>query len=203
MWRNAARPGPARPGSARLGVDLMTVFLYSIHQVCRIDKPGADHHGYRDSPVATVRAVPLRHWCADGDPPDRARMTTRSTPSSTRTLPPSPLSTLRVAKTYAPEQNGAKRFAKRYGSQLVCVRHRLDATGTMRHTTVELLIESTPVASRTRSLVALRIPATDKPTRRLLIACGAQWRSRQNYWLLPRLVAKNLRLLRRVVPIQA
>ena len=85
------------------------------------------------------------------------------------------LSSLRVAKTYSPERDGAKRFARRYGEQLVCVRHRLDATGTMRHTTVKLLVESTPVVSRSRAVVALRIPPTDKATRVVLLAAGAQW----------------------------
>jgi hypothetical protein len=114
---------------------------------------------------------------------------------------PSSLSALRVAKTYRPEQNGAKRFARRYGEQLVCVRHRLDESGTVRHTTVELLIESTPIASRARSLVALRIAPNDKATRTRLLGCGALWRPAEKYWLLPRMVAKNLRLLRNVVPI--
>lgn len=114
----------------------------------------------------------------------------------------SALSSLRVAKTYAPDQNGAKRFARRFGEQLVCVRHRLSESGTMRHTTVELLVESTPVACRPRTLVAIRIPHSDKATRAVLIACGAQWHPKQGYWLLHRMVAKNLRLLRNVVPIQ-
>ena len=106
------------------------------------------------------------------------------------------LSKLRVAKTYSPDQNGAKRFALRYGDNLVCVRHRLNETGTIRHTTVELLIESTPVVSRARSLVAIRIPSADKATRTVLMSCGAQWQMAQKYWLIPRIVAKNLRLLR-------
>ncbi|CAD5373042.1 conserved hypothetical protein [Rubrivivax sp. A210] len=110
------------------------------------------------------------------------------------------LAALAVAKTYAPDQNGAKRFEKRYGDKLVCVRHRLSDDGTVRHTTVELLIESTPVASRARSLVAVKIGASDKATRTLLMACGAQWVPKQKYWLVPRMVAKNLRLLKNVVP---
>jgi hypothetical protein len=111
------------------------------------------------------------------------------------------LSQLRVSKTYSPDQNSAKRFARRYGDSLVSVRHRLSDDGTIRHTTVELLVESTPIASRARSLVAVRIAANDKSTRTLLMACGAQWQSKQRYWLLPRLVAKNLRLLGRIVPV--
>ena len=62
--------------------------------------------------------------------------------------------------------------------------------------TVELLIESTPVVSRARSLVAIRIPSADKATRTALMSCGAQWQMAQKYWLIPRIVAKNLRLLR-------
>ena len=109
------------------------------------------------------------------------------------------LAALRVAKTYAPDQNGARRFARRYPDQLVCVRHRLSDDGSLRHTTVELLIESTPVASRARTLVAVKIGASDKNTRTLLMACGAQWVPKEKYWLLPRMVAKNLRLLKNVV----
>ena len=110
------------------------------------------------------------------------------------------LATLRVAKTYAPDQNGAKRFALRYGDSLVCVRHRLSDDGSIRHATVELLIESTPVVSRARTLVAVKIAATDKNTRTLLMACGAQWVSKEKYGLVHRMVAKNLRLLQHVVP---
>lgn len=109
----------------------------------------------------------------------------------------------RVAKTYAPDQDGAKRFARRYGESLVCVRHRLSDDGSIRHTTVELLVESTPVVSRARSNVAIRIPANDRQTRTLLLACGAEWRSKDRVWILPRMVAKNLRLLRLIVPMAA
>ena len=110
------------------------------------------------------------------------------------------LATLRVAKTDAPDQNGAKRFARRYADQLVCVRHRLSNDGSVRHTTVELLIESTPVAPCARTLVVIKIGPSDKNTRTLLMACGAQWVPKEKYWLLPRMVAKNLRLLKNVVP---
>lgn len=107
-----------------------------------------------------------------------------------------PYARMRVAKTYGPGQDGAKRFARRFGEQLVCVRHRLNDDGTIRHTTVELVVESTPIASRERSIIAVRIPGFDKRTRSLLMACGAQWRPRERYWLVPRLIAKNLRVLR-------
>ena len=103
---------------------------------------------------------------------------------------------LRVAKTYAPEQDGAKRFAKRHGETLVCVRHRLSEDGLTRHTTVELLAETTPVATRQRSLIALRIPDSTKSMRSLLFACGAKWDPTNKLWLIPLMVAKGLRLLK-------
>jgi hypothetical protein len=107
-----------------------------------------------------------------------------------------PLRSLRVAKTYAPDQDGAKRFAKRHGDSLVCVRHRLSEDGLTRHTTVELVEETTPVTTRQRSLIALRIPDSTKTMRSLLLACGAKWDPKNKIWLIPHMVAKGLRMLK-------
>jgi hypothetical protein len=107
-----------------------------------------------------------------------------------------PLERLRVAKKYGPQQDGAKRFARRYGDQLVCVRHRMSEDGLTRFTTVELLAETTPVATRQRTMIALRLPPGSKSTRSLLLACGATWDSKNRLWLLPHMVAKGLRLLK-------
>ena len=113
-----------------------------------------------------------------------------------------PLERLRVAKKYGPDQDGAKRFARRYGDQLVCVRHRLSDDGSIRHTTVELVVESTPVVSRQRTIIALRIPPDSRATRSLLLACGAQWDKKNRLWLLPHMVAKSLRLLKYRAAVQ-
>ena len=78
--------------------------------------------------------------------------------------PQQPAARWRVTKTYGPTQDGAKRFALRYGEQLVCVRHRLSDDGKRRLTTVELVVETTPVVSRQRTLIAVRIPAHDQNT---------------------------------------
>ena len=82
----------------------------------------------------------------------------------------------------------------------MCARCCLSDDGSIRYATVELLIESTSVTSRARALGALKIGASDKNTRTLLIACGAQCVPKEKHWLLPRMVAKNLRLLKNVVP---
>jgi hypothetical protein len=110
--------------------------------------------------------------------------------------PSLPLQRFRVAKTYGPDQDGAKRFARRHGDQLVCVRHRISEDGLTRYTTVELVAETTPVASRQRSIIALKIPAGSKSTRSLLLACGATWDPKHKIWLIPHMVAKGLRLLK-------
>jgi hypothetical protein len=112
-----------------------------------------------------------------------------------------PLERLRIAKKYGPDQDGAKRFARRYGDELVCVRHRVSEDGLTRFTTVELLAETTPIATRQRTLIALRLPATAKSTRSLLLACGATWDAKNRVWLLPHMVAKGLRLLKYRAPV--
>lgn len=109
------------------------------------------------------------------------------------------LSELRVAKRMAPGQDGAKRLSLRYGDQLVCVRHRLDQSGNVRYTTVELLVERTPVVRTGDRPVALRLKPTEKSTRSLLLACGGQWDNAAKHWLVARKVAKSLGLLDRVV----
>ena len=103
---------------------------------------------------------------------------------------------LRVAKTYGPDQDGAKRFTRRHGDSLVCVRHRISSDGRTRFTTIELVAESTPVASRKQTIIALKIPPTAKSTRSLLLACGATWDPAKRLWLIPHMVAKGLRLLK-------
>ena len=111
------------------------------------------------------------------------------------------LSQLRVARRIAPNQNGAKRFALRYGNELVCVRHRLNAAGTTRFTTVELLVETTPVVPAGTRLVALRLGPGEKSTRSLLMACGAQWDKSRKVWFVARQVAKTLGLADRIVQL--
>jgi hypothetical protein len=105
------------------------------------------------------------------------------------------LKSQRVAKTYAPDEDGAKRFSLRHGSELVCVRHRISDDGLTRFTTVELLVESTPITPRARTLVALRLPPTDRPNRSVLLACGGTWEPKTRVWLVPYTVARSLRLL--------
>ena len=54
----------------------------------------------------------------------------------------------RVVKTLRPMQPGTLKLVQRYGDALVCVRYREDAQRTTRYTTVELIIQASPVQRR-------------------------------------------------------
>lgn len=102
---------------------------------------------------------------------------------------------LRVIKRLAPDRDGAKRLARRFGSELVCVRHRLSPDGTLRYTTVEMLVECAPIASRAEAIVQIRIGYRDKATRATAMAAGASWDAGRRVWSMPRRVARTLGLL--------
>lgn len=75
---------------------------------------------------------------------------------------PQPVAAQRVIKKLAPDRPGAQRLAQRFGDALVCVRHRVDASGRTRFTTVELLVEQTPVRAQTGNrIVGIRIAYED------------------------------------------
>lgn len=52
---------------------------------------------------------------------------------------------LRVTRKLSPESRGALKLARQFGDALICVRHRSDDKGEYRYTTVELLVEKTPI----------------------------------------------------------
>ncbi len=100
----------------------------------------------------------------------------------------------RVAKTLAPDDRGARRYAERYGEALVCVRHRTDARGKVRHVTVELLVDSQPIRPRNVRIVALRIEPRHRALHAMVEAAGGRWDSRHGVWRVPRRVVGLLRL---------
>lgn len=107
--------------------------------------------------------------------------------------------TYRVVKTLAPTDRGALLFARQYGAALVCVRHRTDAKGKVRHTTVELLVSSTPIQPRTIRYVLLRLAPHEQALSAMLKAAGAAWLPQQKLWKLPSRVATILNLRSRIV----
>ncbi|OGA99883.1 MAG: hypothetical protein A3E25_16035 [Burkholderiales bacterium RIFCSPHIGHO2_12_FULL_69_20] len=107
--------------------------------------------------------------------------------------------THRVIKTLAPTDRGAITWAQRYGEALVCVRHRTDGKGKVRHTTVELLVQSTPIKPRTVKIVQIRIEPHERPLQTMVQTAGGVWDGKTRLWRLPSRVATILNLRSRVV----
>ncbi|MEO8152405.1 MAG: hypothetical protein ABI605_04990 [Rhizobacter sp.] len=107
----------------------------------------------------------------------------------------------RVTKKLSPKQQGARKLAQRYGSALVCVRHRQDEGRAIRYTTVELLIEQAPIVRRKpRSpLLCVKLEAGEFELRRRIIAAGGQWDAHAYAWRLTQSAVTRLRLSSKVV----
>lgn len=115
----------------------------------------------------------------------------------------------RVIKKIGPQQAGARRWALRYGDDLLCVRYRVDASGARRYTTVELVVDAAPLGllsgSRQRlareaaQTVAVRIRYGETALRALARDAGARWDAEARLWRMTKAQARELGLLERVV----
>ena len=108
-----------------------------------------------------------------------------------------------VVKRLSPTQAGALKLARRYGSALVCVRYRHDATGRHRYTTVELIVDNAPIVRRGNpdDKVAVRIGQDQPMLRSRAYACGARCDTRSGLWHMPRRLAKELQLTKHIVKV--
>lgn len=106
---------------------------------------------------------------------------------------------LRVIKKLGPKQPGAIKLARQFGPALVCVRHRMAPGGDERVTTVELVVDRTPVRRQTAQLVAIEVGYSEKSLRALIHQAGGQWDPGARVWRLPETVARTLNLLDKAV----
>jgi hypothetical protein len=111
-----------------------------------------------------------------------------------------PLAVLRVVKKIAAGDRGAKALSAHFGEKLVCVRHRIDPTGTKRLTTVELLVSEKPIARRPSPTVDLAIRVQERELQARLKAAGARWDQAEQVWRVRRATAVALGLRKRIVP---
>ena len=109
----------------------------------------------------------------------------------------------RVMKTLLPQDRGALQWARHYGDALVCVRHRTDAKGKVRHTTVELLVQSMPIRPRSFKMVYVRLASHEHTLRDIVQTAGGRWDAKQRLWRLPSRVAGILSLRHRIVDVSA
>jgi hypothetical protein len=109
----------------------------------------------------------------------------------------------RVVKRLAPHEPGTLKFTRRYGDALLCVRYRHDASGTHRYTTVELIVDDAPIIPRGQpdDTVGVRIDPDQSALRSRVYARGATWDRESGLWLMPRKLARALRLGHRIVKV--
>ncbi len=106
---------------------------------------------------------------------------------------------LRVIKKLAPDDRGAKGLTSAYGGQLVCVRHRLDSTGTKRLTTVELIVSEKVIVRRPGPTVDVALRPQEKELQAKLKAAGGRWHKAEEVWTIRRSTAIALGLKHRIV----
>lgn len=120
----------------------------------------------------------------------------------------SDVSAYRVIKKLSPEKPGAIKLAHRHGDALVCVRHRLDASGQTRVTTIELIVDQAAVQARKRPVpeaeppsapvVGVQIAWHEKPLQQAAKGAGATWDAAARLWRMPESVARALELADRI-----
>lgn len=105
----------------------------------------------------------------------------------------------RVVKTLAPTDRGAIELAKQYGQALVCVRHRTDAKGKVRHTTIELVVHSAPIRARAIQVVLVKVEPHERDLHAVVECAGGRWDMKRRLWRVPSRVATILGLRDRIV----
>lgn len=126
--------------------------------------------------------------------------TTQQRTRVTVTAQKTALHALRVIKTIAAHGRGAKAFTAQHGERLVCVRHRIDPTGTRRLTTVELVVAERPIARKQSPLVSVSVAVHERAVQARLKISGARWDPVEQVWRVRRATAVALGLRARIVP---
>lgn len=116
--------------------------------------------------------------------------------------PVSKLTGTRVTRSLRPGQPGTLKLLRTYGHGLVCVRYREDAQGQIRYTTVEVVVEQSPVVRRLsdRKIVLVRIAWQEAQLAARAKALGARWDPAVRLWRMSLKAAKSLHLHSRITP---
>lgn len=109
------------------------------------------------------------------------------------------IASLKVAKKFGPLQKGALKLSRRYGSALVCVRHRHDTRTGHRYTTVELVVDSAPIQGWDERIASVRIGYHEESVRAQARAPGARWDPAGRVWRMTLGTVRKLGLEARVV----
>lgn len=107
----------------------------------------------------------------------------------------------RVLKKFSASQAGALKLARRHGDALVCVRYRQSEDGTIRYTTIELLVDEAPIIKRQpeKKMVYIRLRPHQPALRRSIEDSGGQWDPTLSAWRVSYDVAQRLGLGKYVI----
>ena len=110
---------------------------------------------------------------------------------------------MEVKATIRPGLNGTKKYLKKCGDQLVCVRYRYDKETNKRQTTVELIVDEQNWVRgenvKSNQVVAIKIDFGETELREEIKTAGAYWDEAINAWLLPLKEVHNLGLEKRIL----
>jgi hypothetical protein len=103
-----------------------------------------------------------------------------------------------VGQVMRPQQHGSVRWAGEYGERLVSVRYRYDPVARLRHTTVELIVETVPWNPPAPAAALIPVAYEEEDLPRQLRARGATWEPTLRCWWVPLSVVRDLHLDKRL-----
>ena len=104
----------------------------------------------------------------------------------------------KVGQVIPPQQHGARKWATEHGDSLVCVRYRYDPVACVRHTTIEIAVESAPWQAPLLDTVLIHVAFEEESLRHQLRARGAIWEPAMRRWRVPSSVIEELNLKNRI-----
>ena len=111
---------------------------------------------------------------------------------------------MRIKRTIIRGQPGAKKWEKRYGSNLLCVRYRYDEQNSKKITTVELIVEEKNWNGGKKKIphnkiMGVRVMYGEKEIASLVKHAGGKWNRKEQVWELPYGEALSLGIEDRIV----
>jgi len=93
-------------------------------------------------------------------------------------------------KTVLAGQPGTKKWIRKHGDNLVCVRYKYDLINKRKIKTVELVVENEPWEMDlnripANKLIRLRVNFGEVKIGKLIRAAGGKWHHEKKYWQLP------------------
>lgn len=101
-----------------------------------------------------------------------------------------------VRRSLRPGAPGTHKLRLQHGQNLICVRYRESADGTLRLTTVELVVERRMAPG---CPVRLVVAASERTLQADLRAAGARWDGAAGCWVTTLRVARRLKLQHRIL----